>query len=183
MAMDETTIQAAIHAVNLDIPEFIRLDSKKHRSDQDAANNLRWIVGTLIDCFDNKKSPPAKLLYSLRGLSDVADLMEQIAALPMDKQDDQIFENHKKKRKEAQNVLLDIFGLYRNPGAPGYDESEQVLEMAKLLCPPLNDEYEQIGEAQYSSVQAAAKSLEAETGVSYKTYIRAWKSYEKLYSE
>ena len=179
--MDEATEHAAIHAVHFKEASFIDRDSDKYRSEQGAADNMRWIVKTLIDCFDNKKRPPVKLLYSLRELSHVANLTEAAAKLVIENADDQIFEDHKKKRKEAENALLDSFGLLTRQGKVCYDEQELITKMAILLCPSVNDDLEPVGPAKCSSVGSAAKELAKETGISYKTFQRKWKSFEEMF--
>jgi len=180
--MSDKTEHAAIHAVHFKVPRFINRDSNKYRSEQGAADNMRWIINTLVDCFDNKKRPPAKLLYSLRGLSRVADLTEASAKLVIENSDDIIFEDHKKKRKEAENALLDSFGLLTSQGKAGYDDQELIKKMAILLCPSVNEDLEIIGPAECSSIGAAAKKLEKETGISYKTFQRKWKSFEEFFN-
>jgi len=179
--MGERTIQAAIRMVHNEIPRFISRESDMYRNEEGAAKNLRWIVGTLIDCFDNKKKPPRALLYSLRGLSHVADLTEKAASLDIDMPDENTYTQHKKLRKEAEDSLLDCFGLLSCQGAPGTDHQELVSKMAELLCPSVNEEYESIGGAVCNSVTAAAKRLSKESGISYKTYTRAWKDYENIF--
>lgn len=173
--MDDKTIQAAIRAVHSDIHECISRDSDKHRSEQGAANNLRWIVATLVDCFDNKKKPPASLLYSLRGLSQVADYLDEASTLKEKY-------SHRSKRKKAEDSLLECFGLLSPQGAPGKDKNYMISEMGKRLCPPVNDDWEPIGEPQASSIQAAAKQVAKVMEIDWRTPDRAWKEYEKLFN-
>lgn len=179
--MGDRTIQAAIHAVHMEIPKFISRDSEKDRSELGAANNLRWILDTLVHCFDNKKRPPGALLYSLRGLSYVADLLEQAAKLNVDAPDECTHHRYKKLRKEAEDALLDCFGLLSKKGAPSCDQNKIISMMARFLCPPVNDELEPIGESSCRSIKAAAKKTESELGISYRTADRAWKDYETLF--
>jgi len=65
-------------------------------------------------------------------------------------------------------------------GAPSKDKKNIIIEMGKLLCPPVNDEWEPIGKPKVSSIQAAAKQVAKGMDVDWRTPDRAWKEYEKI---
>lgn len=180
--MDNTT-RAAIHAIHLEVPKFIIRDSSKHQSEQGAADNIYWIVNTLIDCFDKKKRPPTSLLYALGDLKKVADLVQEAAKLSKENpDDDETYECHKALRKQAQDALLECFGLLTVRGAPSKNRQEIIVTMAEFLCPPIDDEGEPTGVPKCGSITAAAKSTEEVLGLSYKTAGRVWKEYEKAFN-
>lgn len=181
--MDVDT-RAAFHAIHFDPPHSIKRDQHKHSNDFEASLNLRFIVETLIECFDKKKPPPASLLFSLRGLSEVATLLEEAASYP--KMRDESEEHpYRKKKKQAKNALLRCFGLGPTKGRPKLDHEELITRMAELLCPPVNEDFEPDGEPTCSTKEQAANRVaeDLDGKVTPKTIKNAWKEWAEVFTD
>lgn len=174
----ERTTRAAIYAVHVGTPRCFERDCDKHLSEQAAADNMNWLIDTLVACYDNRKRPPSSVIVALGGLKEVAKLAEQAGKLNTANPDESTHLRYEKALKRARNSLLECFGLLKTQGAPSKDARVLVSQMAALLCPPVDDDLESIGEPRCDTKNAAAHELEAKTGIGFKTFLRAWDNFE-----
>lgn len=179
--LKERTIDAAIRATQMKIPKFILRDSEKHSSDKAAAENIRILLRDLVECHDNKLRVAPSIIYALRELQYVAEHLETAAELKRDQPNEVESLKYSRAKKQACDALLEAFGLHTPQGAPSSDRQYIIREMGHLLCPPLDDDLEPIGEPKCASINQAAQVVAKKISVNAKTAIRTWNDFEKSF--
>jgi len=176
--VNEEDAKAAYYILHSSQPKIFKLDSKKHHEELAASEYIEFILESLKNSFDKKRRPSYAILYDLFRLKAVSEELKE--ASKYNPKIDGDLQQYKKHRDNAENTLLNCFGLGKRNNQLTKDESNMVHSMAKLLCPPLDENDEMDGEPECQSVQAAAKIVvnEFNTKLSYKTVERAWKKFK-----